>query len=211
MPHVVTDGDSESISHLLDTWEILYDPELNFDTKLTRLFERETEEFDLSYGFLTRIDRRIKTQTIETAHGSHSHLQDGETAPLSESYCRKTIREPDGVFHLNDARKEGWTDDPAYQRFQFGTYIGATVASEESFYGTLCFASSEPRGRALTDSERRLVKLLAMWVRDVCKTQFRCDCGTTLSVPTDPNGEVLTTVSCQNCGCEYAVTISQIN
>ncbi|WP_311170373.1 GAF domain-containing protein [Halobellus ordinarius] len=200
-------------NHLLDVWEDLCDPSLTSDDKLSRLFEHETEVLELPYGFLTRIDETADTQLIESAHGGHDLLQAGETAPLSETYCRETVRAPDGVFHVDNAAEEGWTDDPAYDRFGLGTYLGATVGSTESVYGTLCFASTEPRETAISDSERRFAKLLAECVNDVLRNRLTCSCGTVLAVASDPttDGEVTSIVECENCGSEYAVTTSRLD
>lgn len=211
MSHVVGEESTAATEHLLDAWELMYDPEMEFGEKLEELLEMETEAFDLPYGFLTQIDREAGLQTIETARGSHDRLQDGDVAPLSESYCRETIEQPSGVFHVDDASSEGWSGDPAYRRFQLETYLGATVESDETLYGTLCFASSEPRDDPVSRSERRLVRLLALWVRDVYRMRFTCDCGSVISLPTDSNGEVVSGLTCDDCGGTYAVTISRLD
>jgi signal transduction histidine kinase len=167
MSHVVGSGDSTAaLDHLFDVWEVAHAPGLDFETKVERLFELETEAFGLPYAFLTRAEPAADTQTIEVAAGDHELLQRGERGPLSESYCRKTIADSDGVFHVDDARAEGWADDPAFERFQLGTYVGARVEVDEETFGTFCFASSAPRGEPLTAEERQLVDLLATWVSD---------------------------------------------
>jgi hypothetical protein len=211
MAHAVTRGDPGAVDHLFDVWELMYDPTATFDAKLGRLLEIETEAFDLPYGFLTRVDPATDTQLIETARGSHDLLQDGETAPLSESYCRETIREPEGVFWIDDAHEEEWTADPAYRRFELGTYVGATVEDGETLYGTLCFASSEPRETALTEPERRFLKLLGRWVGDVFEDRIACECGANLPLEDQPAGERMSVVSCEECGSRYAVTVSRLD
>lgn len=158
------DGGSEAaLDHLHELWEVTNDPDRPFETKLQDVFELGTEVFDLQYGLLSRIDRTTDTQTIEAAHGSHGQLQDGETAPLSESCCRHTIQQPDGIFSIDDAVAEEWTDDPAYDRFGLGTYLGARIDIDEELYGTVCFASSDPRGEQVTEDERQLLDLMGMW------------------------------------------------
>jgi GAF domain-containing protein len=213
MSHVVAGDGASGIEHVLEVGELVSDPTMDLDTKLERLFEIETEAFDLPYGFLTRIDPSAGEQAIEIAHGSHEHLQDGKRVSLSKSYCRKTIREPDGVFHVDDARKEGWTDDPAHQYFQLDTYIGATIGSKQNVHGTLCFASTDPRERRITATERRFLKLLATWVQGAIELQFECECGQRLFPVSsrESDGEVANRISCEGCGNKYAVTITKIN
>ncbi|MEF8778714.1 MAG: GAF domain-containing protein [Natronomonas sp.] len=210
MPHMVAGDGTRGIEHVFDVGEHIYDPTVDFETKLTRLFEIETEAFNLPYGFLTRIDPAAGEQTIEAAHGSHDSPQEGETVSLSKSYCRKTIGKPDGVFHIDNAPEEGLTADPAYQHFGLDTYLGAAIGDGKNFYGTLCFGSSDPRETQITAAERRLIKLLAMWVRNVFKIQFQCECGQSLFLPTESNSETASVVSCEECESKYAVTISEI-
>jgi hypothetical protein len=204
--------ETAGVGHLLDTWEILFDSPIRSDTRLSRLFEHETETLDLPYGFLTRIDETAETQYIESAHGTHDLLQPGESVPLSESYCRETVRAADGVFHVDDATTEGWADDPASERFGLGTYLGAIVGRGESVYGTLCFASSDPRTAAITDEVRRFAKLLAKCVNEILRNRVTCACGAGLAVATAPaaDGELTSIVECDNCGSEYAVTTSRL-
>lgn len=211
MPHAVAEEPTAAVDHLLDVWELAHDPELDFGDRLEQLLELETAAFDLPYGFLTRIDRTTGEQTIETAYGSHDQLQDGKVAPLSESYCRKTIQQSSGVFHIDEASAEGWRDDPAYERFQLETYLGVSLGGERSPYGTLCFASTDPRKTPVSDSERRLAKLLALWVYDARRARFVCDCGASVSLPTDPSGEIASGLTCEDCGGTYAVTISRLD
>jgi PAS domain S-box-containing protein len=118
------------------------------------------ERLDVGYGFLTRIDGDV--QEVMVAQGTHELLQAGESCPLSEAYCRKTIRE-ETMLSVHDAVTAGWEGDPAYETFELGSYIGAKVRVEGSLFGTLCFADTDPRGEPFSESERRVVELLAAW------------------------------------------------
>lgn len=74
MSHVVAGDGASSIEHLFEVGELVSDPTVDFETKLKRLFEIETEAFDLPCGFVTRIDPSAGEQAIEVAHGPHDHL-----------------------------------------------------------------------------------------------------------------------------------------
>ncbi|GAB3700903.1 sensor histidine kinase [Halorubrum pallidum] len=128
-----------------------------------RLFELETDRLELPYGFLSRVEVATETQTIELARGDHELLQADESVPLSESYCRKTIQQPNGIFHINNAEQEGFVTDPAYRRFELGTYLGGKIEFEDETYGTFCFASSEPREDPITEREQILIDMLSTW------------------------------------------------
>ncbi len=141
-------------------YEIGSNMDLTFDEKVNQLIEAGREYLNLPYGFFTSIDGQ--TQKIVHARGSHELLQPGESAPLEESYCRKTI-ESDGLVGMESTEQVLGTDDPAYDLFNLGCYIGTKVRVGTELYGTFCFAGPEGLGRSFTDDEREIVKLLGQW------------------------------------------------
>lgn len=141
-------------------YRITADRDASFESKVRRLLELGREYLGLPYGFLTRISEG--EQEIVYASGSHSLLRQGATCPLSEAYCRKTI-EQESLLAVQDAPSEGWAEDPAYDRFELGSYIGAQVRLEEKNYGTFCFAADEPREVPFSEREKTFVELLTRW------------------------------------------------
>lgn len=87
----------------------------------------------------------------------------GRDAPLSETYCRRTL-DGDGLLSVRDAEYEGWVGDPAYETYGLGCYVGAKVVVDEKLYGTICFADRNPRDRTFTDSEMVYVELISQWL-----------------------------------------------
>ncbi|AUV81477.1 histidine kinase [Salinigranum rubrum] len=165
MTHPVTEGGAtDSFDYVHELWTRCLDPSVEFERKLDRLLTSESDRFDLPYGFFTHVDAAEDTQEIVRAHGSHELLQPGQTCPLSKSYCRKTIAQADGRLRVNEALSDGWGDDPAYEVFELGSYVGSTVETTDGIYGTLCFASSNPRDEPIADREALLVDMFAQWV-----------------------------------------------
>ncbi|WP_435183360.1 ATP-binding protein [Halobellus sp. EA9] len=157
-------GGYTTVELIRDLYDVTTDTELSFEEKTDRILALGCERLDLPYGFLSRIDPEAEnpTQRIVQARGDHELLQPGESCPLSEAYCRKTIK-TDSFLAVSDALAEGWEDDPAYEVFELGSYIGGKVIVEEELYGTLCFASTEPRGVPFTDAEKTLIRLMSKW------------------------------------------------
>ncbi len=145
---------------LRQMYRITADQEVSFESKTHQLLDLGRDYLKVSEGFLSRISGG--TQEIVYALGTHPDLRPGETCPLSESYCQKTI-EQDGLLTVHNAEAEGWAEDPAYEKFEMGTYIGAKVVLEGELYGTFCFANSAPRKEAFTERERTLVELMTQW------------------------------------------------
>jgi PAS domain S-box-containing protein len=148
----------ETLQHL---HEIAAATDIALSEKRVRLLEAGRRHLDLPYGFITRMtDGR---QTIVEAVGDHDLLRAGNTCPIEESYCRKTV-ETDGLLAIEDAAERGWSDDPAYDTFGLESYIGGRLEIDGELYGTLCFAAVEPRARVFADSERTFVELAARWL-----------------------------------------------
>lgn len=145
-------------------WRTLLAPNIDPKTKLEQLFEHETTEFDLNYAFLSHIDLNNEAERFEIVQGSHEILKPGTTVPLSKTYCRKTIASSEGTMVISDAHAEGWEDDPAYELFEFKSYLGTTVSVEDELYGTLCFVDTDPRDEPILDKEKALVEMYSQWV-----------------------------------------------
>jgi signal transduction histidine kinase len=64
---------------------------------------------------------------------------------------------------MQDARAELGDDDPAYERFELGCYIGTKVTVGETLYGTFCFAAPHGRNKEFTAGEQEVIKLLGQW------------------------------------------------
>jgi PAS domain S-box-containing protein len=145
---------------LAKLYEIGADASRTFEEKTQRILAIGCEYLDLPYGFLTRVEDGV--QDVVHAVGDHTLLQPDESAPLEKSYCRKTI-ESDDLVGMQDARTDLGADDPAYQLFELGCYIGTKVLVGEDLYGTFCFAAPHEREREFTSGEREVIKLLGQW------------------------------------------------
>ncbi|NHN47071.1 GAF domain-containing protein [Halostella sp. JP-L12] len=144
-----------------ELYETTSDPDLDFEGKLARLLELGRERFDLGIGFLAHVDG--DAFRVIDAVGDHERIQPGDTAPLSETYCRQLIdsAEPMGV---TDAPAEGWEDDPAYGIYGLDSYVGTTVTAGAETYGTLCFADRSRRNEPFTDAEYTFLELMGQWL-----------------------------------------------
>ncbi|WP_263788019.1 sensor histidine kinase [Salinibacter grassmerensis] len=165
-------------------YRITADGEATFEEKTRRLIDLGRRHLELPYGFLTRIEETKSlgdeeddappesvgassgqakaTQKILYASGDHPLLQSGETCPLSEAYCRRTIGQEE-LLSIQNAPADGWKADPARERFGFGAYIGSRIEVEGELYGTFCFASQEARARPFSNEDEALVELLTRW------------------------------------------------
>ena len=145
---------------LAKLYEVGIENDLTFEQKTERILAIGCEYLNLPYGFLTRVEGG--TQKIVHAVGDHERLQPDRSAPIEQSYCRKTIKS-DELVSIQDAQAELGDDDPAYERFELGCYIGTKIITEGDLYGTFCFAASHGRDEEFTPGEQKAVRLLGQW------------------------------------------------
>lgn len=137
---------------------ITADPDRDFEAQLSELLKIGCERLGTEYGYVAKIDMDERVQEIVAARGNHEHLEPGETVPLEQAYCRRTVQSEDlKAFET----PEEWANDPAHSIFGFGSYIGQVIVVDGELYGTFCFAHSEPR--SFTGVEETFVKLAALW------------------------------------------------
>ena len=151
----------ESLQALQQLYAVSSDRNRSFEEKIEEILRLGREYLDVDNGFLTRID--TDTQHIVLSDATHTELQSGESCPLDEAYCKRTI-ELDELLTVVSAADEGWEEDPAYSRFGLSTYIGGRVEVDDELYGTLCFADTTERGEPFSDTQRTFVELLTRWV-----------------------------------------------
>lgn len=152
----------ETVDAIHDLYETASDTATPFEEKQLEILRIGGEYLDLPYGFVTELSET--TQTVVASTGDHELLQPGETCPLGESYCRKTVSSDTGLLAVRNAVEEGWAGDPAFDRFDLGTYIGGKIVVNGRLYGTVCFAATAPRDREFTEMERTFVELLTRWL-----------------------------------------------
>ncbi|TKX52473.1 histidine kinase, partial [Halorubrum sp. SS7] len=111
----------ESLRAIQRLYAVSSDHDRTFEQKVEAILALGCEYLDVPNGFLTRIEDA--TQHVEVSHAEHPLLQPGETCPLDEAYCKRTI-ERDTLLTVVNATEEGWAGDPAHENFGLKTYIG---------------------------------------------------------------------------------------
>ena len=136
------------------------DRSLSLDEKIDRLLAVGRERLDLDLGFLTDVEDG--TSTVVAVSGDHETVAPDVTMPLSETYCERTV-ETEGLLCIHDVTEE-IDDDPVREASGLRCYLGGRVVVDDELYGTLCFASDDPRPRRFSRQERRFVELLVEWL-----------------------------------------------
>ncbi|ELZ87462.1 light and oxygen sensing histidine kinase [Haloferax elongans ATCC BAA-1513] len=154
--------DSSSIRERI--YATFADESLDFEASVQTALEFTADYLGVEYGFLTRIEDG--QQRILQAVGSHELLQPGESCPLEQAYCRRTIQ-ISGTLSVQDAAVSPEVSTTAFETFELGCYIGTKVVVDGEVYGTVCFGDSNSRGESFSESEGMLVELVGQLVSQV--------------------------------------------
>jgi PAS domain S-box-containing protein len=148
---------------------IISDRETSFDDKVSELLELGRHRLQLPIAFLTRIEDG--EQHILAAAGDHELIQPGASAPLTEAYCRRTIRKEDTLTVNNVSEDPDWIGDPAYEAFKLECYAGAPLEVNGETFGTFCFASKHSRDSDFDSSEETFLGLFSAWLSQELEKQ----------------------------------------
>jgi len=155
----------EQIERSAETLERLYtevaDETTDLQSKIESVIEIGTTHLDYPLGYVTRIDD--DTQRIIAAVGDHDAIQPGATDPIERTYCRRTVTSDDPTI-VSDALREGWAEDPAFERFGLRCYVGARIVVNGDVFGTLCFGGEEPGEELALQAQQSTIKTLATWL-----------------------------------------------
>ncbi|ELZ42277.1 multi-sensor signal transduction histidine kinase [Halorubrum saccharovorum DSM 1137] len=144
---------------------ITSDPDSTFTDRVHQLLAFGADVFGMDIAFLARTDEDSADFEVVAAQGDHELIQAGITSDLSQTYCRRTIdADTDSPLALQNAPEE-MRDDPAFETFDLGCYMGARIDVNGELYGTLCFADRDPRQSGFSDEEQALIEIMAQWLR----------------------------------------------
>lgn len=100
-----------------------------------------------------------------------SGLAVGQRFPLARTYCSIMLEKgaPLSIEHMSQS---SYRNHICYRSFGLESYIGAPVVIAGHVFGTLNFASPEPRSRRFTKTEITFVTLLGKWLSSLMEGEI---------------------------------------
>jgi hypothetical protein len=135
---------------------------ISFDAKIARLLEVGTSRFGLEVAMLARV--RKDRYEIVAIHSPESFpAAAGAVFSLEETFCKNTLNseQPVGVERIPES---SWAESLHRAAFPFHAYLGVAITVDGASYGTLSFASFEPRKDRFNGTEKDLIRLMAQWI-----------------------------------------------
>ncbi|MCT7972029.1 response regulator [Laspinema olomoucense] len=151
----------ESEASIRALYKITSSRKLSFEQRLQRLLSMGKRRFGLPVAILSRIKGdRYEIMAVESPDNT---LQPGDRFPLSQTYCRETLRLKEPLY-FESVSVTRWHNNPTQTAFPQEAYIGTRVIVGGKIYGTLSFSSSTPLGRPFKAVDKELLKLMAQWI-----------------------------------------------
>lgn len=132
-----------------------------FEERAERALQIGIDYLGVQNGHVAAIDRENdRWEAIASTDGPDSDFPPGLTLNLQTTYCRRVIQSDDPVA-LQDAPRDGWGDDPAFETHGLHCYHGTVVRVDGEPFGTVCFVDEDPREEPFTDGETMFADLVA--------------------------------------------------
>ena len=135
---------------------------IGIEEKLPALLEMGCERFGLEVGLISRV-RGERYEVLAIHAPDDFPVAGGAVFALSETHCRNTL-EADRPVAVTRAADTHWVDHPAHADFRFEAYLAAAIHVGEEPFGTLVFASLDPRRERFTATHKDLILLMAQWI-----------------------------------------------
>jgi hypothetical protein len=132
------------------------------EEKFALLLEIGCDRLGLEIGLISRVrGERYEVQAIRAP--DDFPVASGAVFALGETHCRNTLQtdRPVAIAHAADAH---WVDHPSRAAFRFEAYLASSIHVGEEPYGTLVFASLQPRRERFTATHKDLIVLMAQWI-----------------------------------------------
>jgi len=135
---------------------------ISLDAKLAKLLEMGTSRFDLEVAMVTRVHKdRYEIIAIHSPESFPASV--GTVFSLEETFCKNTLNSepPVGIEAISESN---WAESLDRAAFPFSAYLGTAITVDGASYGTLGFASFEPRKDRFNGTDKDLVRLMAQWI-----------------------------------------------
>lgn len=129
----------------------------DFDAALGRLLEIGCASFGVEVGVVSRAGG-TRYEVIAIRAPASFPVAKGGVFPLEETCCAGVL----GATRPVTLGGPGTRTPP--NAFRFQAYLGTPVWVADGVYGTLCFASLDPRKAAFTATDKDLLRVMAQWL-----------------------------------------------
>ncbi len=145
---------------LRSLYEVTATQNLSFEGRIQCFLSLGCQWFQMPTGLLAQVEVETHRYEVLAVEGTGA-IHVGDVFDLSDTYCRNTVESTVPVV------LETFDDECEHlyhHCFQLKAYFGTRILVGDKPYGTLCFTSPTPHGRAFRAYEKELIQLMAQWI-----------------------------------------------
>ena len=152
----------ESMEGVRGLTDLVSRREASLDDRLPVLLEMSCKRLGLAVGLVARV-RADRYEVLFIRAPEDFPVFKGSSFDLGETHAARTIQcdRPVAVHSLQEAH---WLERSGRSALGFEAYLGAAIHVGNEVFGTLEFASLEPRSERFTASHKDLLVLMAQWI-----------------------------------------------
>ena len=151
-------------------YEISSNLELRLKEKLQLLLKLGSEQFGMPIAVLARIDGQ--QYYIHDSISDSQNYAPGIARKLKHTFCNEAILHSEPLAFESASQAEKWSKHYGYKIDNIEAYMGVRIIVEGELYGTLSFASTEPRVIPFRLADLEVFKLMAQWVGNELQREF---------------------------------------
>lgn len=140
----------------------------DFETQLNEVLRVGVEMLNVEFGTITRIQG--DTNTVLYAYPEGGMVKAGMQMPLRQSYCDLT-QQTNSLVSIDHMGASPYKDHPCYAAMGMETYIGVPLVVAGERFGTLSFASRQPRTEPFAAFDKDFFLLMGQWVGSLLERQ----------------------------------------
>ncbi|WP_254532313.1 sensor histidine kinase [Natrinema gelatinilyticum] len=151
---------------LQDAYEVIADPDRQFDEKIDSLLGVVRRTIGTDYATLSRIHEDADEYIFEAVDApADADLEMGDTAPLSATNCERAV-DTEQTLVIEDVDRDApeLADRAGNAEWGISCYLGTPISVDDEVYGTFCFYDLDAHVDEFSDWEVTFVELLGNWV-----------------------------------------------
>jgi len=182
-------------------YEISSNLDLEFKEKIQLLLKLGSEQFDMPIAVLSRITG--SNYYIEDAKSDDPNFKTGVTKELGQTFCNETVLHSEPLAFESASKVAGWANHYSCKEDKVEAYMGVRIIVEGKLYGTLSFASTNPRNIPFRLADLEVLKLMSQWVGSELQRKFVGDYMSKLSSALEQAADAVI-ITDHNRSIEYA-------
>ncbi len=151
-------------------YEISSNLELKLKEKLQLLLSLGSEQFGMPIAVLSRIEGQ--KYYIHDSKSEYPNFRPGITKKLKQTFCGEAVENSEPLAFENASKTDQWRQHYSCKKDKIEAYMGVRITVEGDLYGTLSFASREPRDVPFRLADLEVLKLMSQWVGNELQREF---------------------------------------